>query len=76
MGYQWTCPVCGKSKTNQSGGESEGRNAINALRAHIAASDGDGHGPRHAFPDADALELSEHVVRDDDRTDLAESGWR
>lgn len=76
MGYQWTCPVCGKSQTNQSGGESGERNAVNALRAHIVASDGDGHGPRHERPDAGTLEPSEHVVQDDDRTTLVESNWR
>lgn len=63
-GYEWTCPFCGKSRLNSSAGGSGRQNAIAALRTHVLASDGDGHGPRNEPPgELDSLTLSEHVVR-------------
>lgn len=57
-GYRWTCPFCDTSRVNTTTDE---ENAIIALRAHIQASDGDGHGSRNSFPSG-SLALSEHVV--------------
>lgn len=67
-GFQWTCPFCGKSRTNKSTEESGQENATAALRAHIIASDGADHGPTNEYPtDAERLALSEYVVRMDSR---------
>lgn len=60
-GYRWTCPFCGTSRLNITTGEDGEGNAIAALRAHIYASAGDGHGPHNAFP-SEFLALSEHVI--------------
>lgn len=62
MGVKWTCPFCGKSQTNRSDDEYGEENAIAALRSHIVAADGDGHGPRYDLPDSDPVDLTEHVV--------------
>lgn len=63
-GYRWTCPFCGKSRTNTSTGEAGKSNAVAALRTHIIASDGADHGPKNEYPaDADQHTLSEHVTR-------------
>lgn len=61
-GFQWTCPYCGKSQLNRSGGADGEANAIAALRSHVVASAGAGHGPVDEVPaDADASTLSQHV---------------
>ena len=60
-GYRWTCPYCGTSRTTASTGEDGEKNAMAALRAHVHASVGDGHGPRNSFP-PEFLALSRHVV--------------
>ena len=65
-GYRWTCPYCGTSRITTSSGEEGEKNAMAALRTHIHASDGDGHGPRNSFP-PEFLALSEHVVEVDRR---------
>lgn len=61
-GYEWTCPYCSRSQLNKSRGDAGKQNAIAALRAHIQASDGDGHGPRNGFP-TEFVALSEHVTK-------------
>lgn len=61
-GFRWTCPFCGTSRLNASGDESGRENALAALRTHIVASDGAGHGPRNEYPGAiDDVTLAEHV---------------
>ena len=49
--YRWTCPICGASRTNRGEPETGRRNAIAAIRTHVLASDGDGHGPPNGYPD-------------------------
>ena len=66
--YRWTCPFCGTSRSNPAGEEVDERNAITALRSHVLASDGDGHGPQNAYPEGfDPSSLGERVVRIDRR---------
>lgn len=49
--YRWTCPFCGKSRTNVAIESEDGKNnAITALQTHITALGGDGHGPQHEVP--------------------------
>lgn len=44
------------------------RNAITALRSHVLASDGGGHGLQNAYPEGfDPSSLGERVVRIDRR---------
>lgn len=62
-GYQWTCPYCGESRVNKLGDDGGKEGAIAALRTHIQASDGGGHGPRHSFP-SESLTFSEFVARE------------
>lgn len=64
--FKWTCPYCRKSRIIRYTGE-EGReeNAVVALRSHIAASDGDGHGPRNELPADLERTLFEYVYRVD-----------
>lgn len=62
-GFEWDCPHCGKSRINQSGEEGGEESAIAALRAHIMASDGEGHGPRNELPADGSVNLSDHVER-------------
>lgn len=45
----WACPFCDTMGLNQIAGNNSG--AQGALRSHIYATDGDGHGPEMAFPD-------------------------
>lgn len=67
-GYRWTCPLCGLSRLNPSGEENGEENAVTALRAHVLASVGDGHGPRSELPpEVDERRLTDHVVRVDGR---------
>lgn len=62
-GFRWTCPFCGLSRLNPSGEGYGEQNAVTALRAHVLASVGDGHGPRNELPDGfDEQSLSDHVV--------------
>ena len=61
-GFTWTCPFCRESKTNRSNEEETGeKNAVMALRAHINASEGSGHGPRYEFPAEMDRPLYEYV---------------
>lgn len=54
------------SRLNAAVDESEGANAIAALRSHIIASGGTEHGPQNEHPaDYDTLDLAEHVVEVD-----------
>lgn len=65
-GFRWTCPLCGKSNVNRVNDGSGKQNATAALRTHILATDGNGHGSRNEFPaepGLDGLVLAEHVVR-------------
>ena len=64
-GFEWTCPYCGASRLNKSEDDSGRANAIAALRTHIQASEGTGHGPKNEFPTDRPLTLSEHVTRVD-----------
>lgn len=66
-GYEWTCPYCGKSRLNRSGGEDAARNAVAALRTHIYATDGGEHGSRNEYPTDEPLPLSDYVVEVEDR---------
>lgn len=69
-GYRWTCPICDQSRLNTSGEQ----NGVSALRSHLLASGGAGHGPVNEYPvgfDPDAL--SEHVVRLGGREDPVQS---
>lgn len=61
-GYRWRCPYCGVSRVNQSDGEAGREHAIAALRAHIQASDGNGHGPKNNFP-KEFLTLSKYIEK-------------
>ena len=73
-GYRWTCPVCGATKLNQTVDGSGRTNAINALRAHLVATDGDEHGARNQYPDGfDPDALVDHVSRVDRRGDSVRS---
>lgn len=66
-GFRWTCPVCGETQLNTSSVDGEGRvNATNALRAHLIATEGDGHGPRNEYPsDFDPESIPKHITRED-----------
>jgi len=73
-GFEWTCPYCGASRLNKSGGGEGGANAIVALRTHILASDDTEHGPVNEYPDGyGPAKLSHHVVRVDRRGQTTES---
>jgi hypothetical protein len=62
-GFEWVCPFCGESRLNVADDE---RNAELALRTHITASAGDGHGPANDLPSGvDTSSLTEQVVRVD-----------
>ena len=75
VGYRWTCPFCGTSRSNPAGEEADEGNAVTALRSHVRASDGDGHGPSSAYPDGfDPATFDEHVVGVDRRGEPVESG--
>ena len=66
--YRWTCPICGSSRANPAGEEADEGNAITALRSHVLASSGDGHGPPTAYPEGfDPSSLADRVVRVDRR---------
>lgn len=59
---RWTCPFCGESRTSLVAGGGRREGAMNSLRTHIRATDGNGHGPKHQYPmDPDSLALAEHV---------------
>lgn len=45
----WRCPFCGTTSLNRPARNNTG--AEGALRSHIHASEGDGHGPRFAYPE-------------------------
>lgn len=63
-GYRWTCPICGKSRLNRSNGDEGEENAIAALRTHVMASDGAGHGPLNEYPaEFEREKLTNHVLR-------------
>lgn len=60
---RWTYPIHGRSRTEGTFGESARVNAITALRLHLRASDGDGHGRRHGYPaGVDPTALVERVT--------------
>lgn len=62
-GFEWTCPFCDQSRFNVSEDESGNENAVSALRSHILASGGAGHGPVNAYPpEFDPESLADHVV--------------
>lgn len=61
-GFRWTCPYCGKSQLNRSAGDAGESNAIAALRNHIVATAGKGHGPVDELPEGDdSSSLAAHV---------------
>lgn len=45
----WECPICGKQSLNTATPNNKG--AEGALRSHVHASKGEGHGPKFAFPE-------------------------
>ena len=73
-GYRWNCPFCGTSRSNPAGVEADEGNAVTAIRSHVLASAGEGHGPENAYPEGfDPTTLADHVVRVDRRGDPVES---
>lgn len=61
---RWTCPFCGRSGINTEATNNTG--AQGALRSHIYATGGDGHGPELAFPEEfDPETLTEHLYPED-----------
>lgn len=68
--YTWTCPICGASRTSFTRGEPNLHQALNALRAHVSTSEGDGHGRRNSYPDGfDQDQLVEQVTFDEGNPD-------
>lgn len=64
-GYRWTCYICGRTQVNKAVGDDGAEHALSALRAHVCASVGDGHGPRNEYPESfDPSTLSRYVVRE------------
>lgn len=64
--YTWTCPICGATRTSFSRKGRTLHQALNALRAHVATSAGNGHGERNAYPDGfDRESLVEQVTLDE-----------
>lgn len=67
-GFEWSCPFCGQSRLNVSEDGSGNENAVSALRSHILASEGSGHGAVNAYPpEFDPETLADHVDRLDRR---------
>lgn len=66
--FKWTCPYCRKSRIIRYTEEEERKeeNTVAALRSHITASDGDGHGPRNELPADLERTLFEYVSRVDE----------
>ena len=66
-GVQWTCPYCDDHRVIRAGSEDVERETLeeraqHALRGHVHARDGDGHGARREFPeDFDPTELDRHL---------------
>lgn len=65
--HEWTCPYCDHSRVITANSESVDESimvdrAVKAIRAHVLASVGDGHGEKNAFPDGfDTTSVHEHV---------------
>lgn len=67
-GVRWTCPICGTSRFNRSDDGSGEQRAVAALRSHVLASGGAGHGPVNEYPEGfDPDTLPDHVTRTHDR---------
>lgn len=54
--HRWTCPFCDRSRLVSADSEEVDESAVvnravAAVRGHIYASDGDGHGPRNVYPE-------------------------
>lgn len=63
--YTWTCPICDVSRTSFTREGQTMHQALNALRAHVSTSEGNGHGRRNAYPDGlDREQLVEQVSFD------------
>lgn len=65
--HRWRCPFCDASKVVGAHFDSTDESVVlgratAALRAHILASENDGHGPTHAYPaDFDPASLDDHI---------------
>ncbi len=59
--YRWECPICGTTRVAVYDA-TDGFRARNALRTHIRATDGCGHGPVHELPaDLDEETLADYI---------------
>lgn len=65
--HRWTCPFCDRSRVTSGDSESTERSAVadraaSALRAHVIAVAGNGHGPANASPaDFDTESVGDYV---------------
>lgn len=72
--FRGTCPVCDQSRRKPVFDGSGKETAITALRNHIMATDGEGHGPTNYYPPGfDPSTLSEHVIELDGNENPAEA---
>lgn len=48
--YKWTCPICDATQISPSDADRPIEKAFQALKSHIRAANGDGHGPQYSLP--------------------------
>ena len=60
--FRWTCPYCGTYRVKSASIKAGEQQSIIALRSHVIASEGDGHGPVSELPpDFEDLTLTDCV---------------
>ena len=65
--FKWVCPYCRESKVEQYAVADGEGDALAALRSHIGAAAGDGHGPRDEMPEDTERTLFGYVCCVDER---------
>ena len=60
--YTWTCPICGASNVGTAKTENPMLEGEQAVKSHIRALSGNGHGPKYTVPKKwTANDLRNHI---------------
>ena len=67
--YRWECPICEETNLGFAAEKTSREAALNALKSHVRAVDGDGHGPENRLPRDLDPEALHRTVRVDDESE-------